>query len=165
MKWFALFLAARFFANAAAAAEPLTPDGIAAAIDAQGAEAVVARLVESGGYAEVLSQIQTGAAAWVALAPKLAPGNAEIRTNEAEGLPMALAIALPRNAPAVLAVLDRLSSGLDPMQVCGFVLDKWYIAKHPGYVERATAAVAKVSDPKLQEIKTECLGGFGQARH
>ena len=148
-------------AGDAAAGSPLTPAGIAAEIDAHGADAVVALLSKTNDYDRVLGHIDTGDVAWVALAPKLAPGT---DAGTAEALPIALAFALPRNAPAVLAVLDPGSSILGPESVCGVPFIEGTVKDIPGYVRRAKAAVAKVSDPKLQASKTACLAALSQAR-
>ena len=148
-------------AGDAAAAGALTPSDIAAEIDTHGAEAVVARLFKNGDYDRVLGHIDTGDASWVALAPKLAPGT---DAGTAEALPIALAFALPRNAAAVLAVLDPGSSILDPESVCGVPFIEDTVKDIPGYVRRAKAAVAKISDPKLQVSKTACLAALGQQR-
>jgi hypothetical protein len=152
-------VAALSLGGAATAASPLSPDRIAAEIQAQGAEAVVQRLFKHGDYDRVLAKIDTGAASWVALAPKLAPGT---DAGTAEALPIALAFALPKNPAAVLAVLDPQNEILAPDSVCGVPFIEDTVKDIPGYIKRARAMVSKVADPGLQAMKAACLAALKQ---
>lgn len=160
MKWVVLFLAAVISAPALAAAEtPLNPSAIAADIKAHGADAVVTHLFTSGDYDRVLDHIDKGEAAWVALAPKLAPGT---DAGTAESLVIALAFALPKNPRAVLALI----AGKDafPVEdVCGAPFIEGTIGDIPAYVKKARAAVSRVSDAKLAKAKAACLAQLDKA--
>ena len=145
----ALFL---LFAVPAVAAT-LSPEAIANEIAAHGADAVVARLAKSGDYDRVLGHIDSGDARWVRLAPKLAPG---ADAGNAEALIISLAFALPRNAKAVLAVLGG-KEGFAVEDVCSAPFIEDTVKDVPGYVKRAEAAVARVSDAALKPAKDACL--------
>jgi hypothetical protein len=120
---------------------------------------VVDRLWKSGDYSRVLDHIDTGASAWVALAPKLAPGT---DAGSAEGLAIALAYALPKNPRAVLSVLDPDSKVIAPANVCSAPFIEDAVNDIPGYVRRAKAAVSRVTALRLREIRTGCLAELGK---
>ncbi len=158
MKWAVLVLAFAISTSALAAAR-LTPETIAADIAAHGADNVVAKLAKTGDYDRVLDHIGKGEAQWVALAPKLAPGT---DAGWAEALVISLAFALPKNPQAVLALLI----GKDAFQVddvCGAPFIEGTVKDVPGYIRRAKAAVAKVTDPSLQSARAACLAALAKA--
>jgi hypothetical protein len=157
MKW-ALVALAVASSTSALAATTLTPSVIAADIAAHGAEAVVARLAKHGDYDRVLGHIDKGETEWVALAPKLAPGT---DAGYAEALIISLALALPKNPQAVLALL----SGKNVFQVddvCGAPFIEGTVKDVPAYVRKARAAVSRVMDPKFAGTKTVCLASLAK---
>lgn len=158
MKWAVMVLAV-VVSTPALAAPQLTPETIAADIAAHGAGAVVAKLAKNGYYDRVLGHIDKGEAEWVALAPKLAPGT---DAGWAEALSISLAFALPKNPKAVLALLvgkDAFAAD----DICSAPFIEGTIKDVPGYIRRAKAAVAKVSDPSLQSAKAACLASLAKA--
>jgi hypothetical protein len=158
MKWAVVVLVV-VVSTPALAAPQLTPQAIAADIAAHGADVVVAKLAKNGDYDRVLGHIDKGEAEWVALAPKLAPGT---DAGWAEALSISLAFALPKNPKAVLALL----AGKDAFaadDICSAPFIEGTIKDVPGYIRRAKAAVAKLSDPSLQSAKAACLAALAKA--
>ena len=139
------------------AAQP-TPAEIATSLSQYGAHATVAALFEQRRWDFVSDRIGAGEAPYVALAVKLAPG---ADAGTAEDLPIALAFALPRNAPAVLAAVD--AGGFDVTEVCGLPFIENTVEDRPAYQRLALAAVARVVDPKLAAPKAACLAALRDA--
>jgi len=133
-----------------------TPQQISAAIDKQGAHAFLASLDEQASD-KLLDHIGSGQAAWVALAPKLATGaDAAI----AEGLGIALAYALPKNASVVLKAVDPVEGDthiLAISRVCGIP----FVEEAPfAYKTKALRAVAAVKNPALRQVRERCLAAL-----
>jgi hypothetical protein len=144
--------------SALAAAKP-TPETIAADIAAHGADAVVARLAKHGDYDRVLGHIDQGGTKWVALAPKLAPGT---DAGNAEALIISLALALPKNPQAVLALLSG-NNAFQIDDVCGAPFIEGTVKDVPAYVRKARAAVSRVMDAKFAGAKAACLASLAKA--
>lgn len=123
-------------------------------IDARGARVVVQDLWSNDRYETVLQRIATGDGTWVALAPKLASG---ADAAASEGLTIALAEALPRNATAVLSVLDPRRTALAPTRVCGVPFIEGTAINVADYVRSAEKAVNAVGEPQLNVQRTSCL--------
>jgi hypothetical protein len=138
------------------AAHP-TPAEIGRSLAEAGPRATVDALWEQRRWDYVSERIGDGDAAFVALAPKLAAG---ADAGTAEDLPIALAFALPRNAPAVLAAIQ--GGAFDPAEVCGAPFIEDTVSDIPAYRRRATAAVQAVSDPALASVRAACLAALAQ---
>ncbi|MFC5343877.1 hypothetical protein ACETK8_12125 [Brevundimonas staleyi] len=131
--------------------QALTAEHLANLIAADGARHTVLVLTgpaDPTGFDKVLAGIATGAPEWLALVPQLQPATDGLH---AEGLQDALATALTRNAPGVLALIPDHAH---PLFVCA--------ATHPpdARMIAARAAVEAVTDPALQAAKAECLRAF-----
>lgn len=136
-----------------------TPAAVAASLARDGPRATVNALFDQHRWDYVSGRIGAGDAAWIALAPRLAAG---ADAGTAEDLPIALAFALPRNAPAVLAAVR--SGAFDVGDVCGAPFIEGTMDDLPRYLRRATAAVAAVRAPDLAETRRACLAALSQAR-
>jgi len=142
-----------------ATAQVLTPNAISAAISAEGSTTVVRRLWADGSYEHVLDRVASGDSAWISLAPKLAAG---ADAAASEGLGVALARALPRNANAVLSVLNAERPAISPDRVCGLPFVEGSIDDISAYRRDATAAVTSVNDGALRQRRAECLAALQQ---
>lgn len=151
---FLFALALSVVCSAANAAAQKTPAVIAKQINDEGAKATVNGMSESE-WDGVLKNIDSGNAAWVALVPKLAEGT---DAGTSEDLGIGLAYALPKNAKAVLSAIDP-SNGpvLGVGRVCSVPFIEGTIKSVPAYIRSAKAALSKVHDPALQDIKKACL--------
>ncbi|HEX3918362.1 MAG TPA: hypothetical protein VHW60_13575 [Caulobacteraceae bacterium] len=144
-------------------AEPTFPKKPTAAEVSQsivryGARATVSALFDQKRWDYVAGRIGEGDAAWVALAPKLAPG---ADAGTAEELPIELAFALPLNPAAVLAAVH--TGAFEVSDVCGAPFIEDTVKDIPGYLRKATAAVARVTDPALAATKAACLQTLAKA--
>ena len=135
-----------------------TVAAIEAAIARYGAHKTINALFDENRWDDVAGRIATGEEAWVALAGKLAPGT---DAGTAEDLPIELAFALPRNAPAVLAVVQTRAVALT--DVCGVPFIEGTVRDIPAYKRRAVAAVTRVADPKLAPTRAACLDALRTA--
>lgn len=152
MKRFAT-LALLCVSSVAAASPSWTPEQVRAEVEQKGAQAFFAGLNERDADA-LFDDIGSGKTAWVALAPKLAEG---ADAGNAEGLGIALAEALPKNAEAVLAVTDPVDidgHSLAVSRVCGIPFIE---TVPPGYKAKALRAVRKVHSPQLRAIRARCV--------
>jgi hypothetical protein len=138
------------------AAQP-TPAEIATSLSQYGAHATVAALFEQRRWDFVSDRIGAGETPYVALAAKLASG---ADAGTAEDLPIALAFALPHNAPAVLAVLASPGGGFDVAEVCDAPFIENTVSDIPGWRRQAAVAVRRVADPRLGAVKTACLAAL-----
>jgi len=138
------------------AAQP-TPAEITGSLSRYGARATVSALFAQRRWDFVSDRIGAGEAPYVALAVKLAPG---ADAGTAEDLPIALAFALPRNAPAVLAVLAAPESRFDVAEVCDAPFIEDTVSDIPAWRRQAAAAVRRVADPRLGAVKTACLAAI-----
>lgn len=123
-----------------------------------GARATVNALFDQHRWDYVADQIGKGGSAWVALAVRLAPG---ADAGTAEELPIALAFALPVNAPAVLTAVR--SGAFDVGDVCGAPFIEGTMPSVPAYVRKAMAAVSRVRAPELAATKAACLQALAKA--
>jgi hypothetical protein len=138
-------------ANASA---QLSPSILAKQINDEGAKATVSRLSESD-WDNLLTHIDSGNSAWIALVPRLAEGT---DSGNSEDLGIGLAYALPQNAKAVLSAIDPDNGPvLGVSRVCGTPFIEDTLKDFPAYIKRARMAVTKVSDLSLQNIKEACL--------
>lgn len=123
--------------------QPLTADMMANLMAADGAAHTVAVLTgpaDPTGIDKVFAGIATGDPEWLALVSTLQPA---LDGVHAEGLQNALAAALPRNAPGVLALIPDHA---EPSRVCSATAST-----------EARAAVQAVAGPGLQAARAECL--------
>jgi hypothetical protein len=118
-----------------------SPGEIATDIHRDGARAVVMRLSSTDAFDKLLDHVSAGEDAWIALAPLLAPGT-DAGTSEA--LSISLATALPKNARAVLEVLDPATLPLSVSAVCDVPFIEIPLAEARDYVRKATEAVSAV---------------------
>lgn len=152
-----------FHTSAASAAAPIpSAAALSAEIDAKGAKEVVNRLngahPDSNGqndWSRVIDQMWMGRAAYIKLAPKLAPGT---DAGASEDLGISLAHALPLAPITVLRATD-LKDGptLGVSRVCGVPFIEDTVKDIPGYIHAAQLAVGRVTTPELQEAKAACL--------
>ena len=144
----------------ATAASPMTtPEEVAAAIDAEGAQTYLASLDEASAE-RLFANIQTGRASWVALAPKLAVG---ADAANAEGLGIALAYALPKNSAAVLnavAAADAGTPALAVSRVCGMPFIEGTTKQYRQKALRAVAAARGV----MPSVRQRCLQALRTAK-
>jgi hypothetical protein len=138
-----------------------TPAQIDAALTRFGAHATVNALFDQRRWDFVSDRIGAGEAPYVALAARLAPG---ADAGTADDLPIALAFALPRNAPAVLAALAAPGGGLDVAEVCDAPFIEDTVSDIPAWRRRAAAAVRRVADPRLGSVKAACLAALDSER-
>jgi hypothetical protein len=141
--------------SAHASASPLTPQSVAADLGRRNPAAVVADLSKDGRYEKILDLLGKGQQKWISLAPALAKGT---DAGTSESLVSALAMALPNNPHAVLAVLK---SGDSPLltadQVCSPPMIEPTKQQLASYFKRTIARVSSVSSPELTGVKTACL--------
>jgi len=155
--------AALALAPMAARADPTfprhpTPAQVEASIARYGPQATVSALFDQQRWDYVAGRIGDGGAVWVALAVKLAPGT---DAGTAEELPISLAFALPRDAPAVLAAIQ--SGEFAAEDVCGAPFIEGTVRDVPAYLRKATAAVTAVKDPALAATRAACLQTLAKA--
>jgi hypothetical protein len=153
VRWFG-FASIVLVAACTSAAAPPAADRLAAEMKSESARPVVRRLWESGEYDRVLDRIAAGDSAFIALSPQLAAG---ADAGAAEGLGVALARALPKNALAVVSVLDRRRPAISPARVCGLPFVEGADIDVAGYRREAEAAVERVDGASLQDLKAACL--------
>ena len=146
-----------------AACAPTRPAPLADQIDteirSEGAGPAVRRMAADGDYDRVLAGIADGDTALIALSPKLAAG-ADAGASEALGI--ALARALPKNAAAVLAVLDQRQAAISEARVCGLPFVEGTITDIAAYRRDAEAAVRHVDTPPLQRSRMACIAALRQ---
>jgi hypothetical protein len=152
-----------FHISAASAAAPVpSAAALNAEIDAKGAKEVVNRLnrahPDSNGqndWSRVTDQMWMGRAAYIKLAPKLAPGT---DAGSSEDLGISLAHALPLAPITVLRATD-LKDGptLGVSRVCGVPFIENTVKDIAGYIHAAQLALGKVATPELQAVKAACL--------
>jgi hypothetical protein len=147
------------WAPAATAAPRFAPQPTPAEIDAAllryGPRATVSALFDQRRWDYVSDRIGAGEAPYVALAARLAPG---ADAGMAEDLPIALAFALPRNAPSVLAAVR--AGGFDAAEVCDAPFVEDTVSDIPAWRRQAAAAVRRVADPRLAGVKAACLAAL-----
>ncbi|SMG46502.1 hypothetical protein [Paraburkholderia susongensis] len=151
---FAFTLALACICSAASASSETNPFALAKLIHDEGAKAVVRGMSESE-WNDVLTHIDSGNPAWVALVPKLAEGT---DSGNSEDLGIGLAYALPKNPRAVLRAIDPNNGpvlGVNRLCSAPFIEDT--VPDIPAYIKRAKAALDKVRDSSLQDVKKACL--------
>lgn len=127
---------------------------LAKQLDDKGAKATVSGMSESE-WDNVLTRIDSGNTAWVALVPKLAEGT---DGGNSEDLGIGLAYALPKNPKAVLKAIDPDNGPvLGVGRVCSAPFIEDTVKDIPAYIRRAKAALNSVHDPALQTVKDACL--------
>nr|WKF60737.1 hypothetical protein HUO10_005259 [Paraburkholderia busanensis] len=127
---------------------------LAKQLDDKGAKATVSGMSESE-WDNVLTRIDAGNAAWIALAPKLAEGT---DGGYSEDLGIGLAFALPKNPKAVLKAIDPNNGPvLGVGRVCSAPFIEDTVKDIPAYIKRAKAALHGVHDPALQNVRDACL--------
>jgi hypothetical protein len=144
------------------AAQVPSPAALRAEIDAKGPKEVVDRLwnspQDSKGQNEwdrVTEQMWMGRAAYIALAPKLAPGT---DAWPSEDLGISLAHALPLAPNIVLRAIDPKNGPvLGVSRVCGVPFIEDTVKDLPGYIREAKSRVGNVTAPELQTVKVVCL--------
>lgn len=149
------------FGQASMAAPQPTLASINTSIGQRGAEATIAMLAKADQWDMVADKIGNGTTAWIALAPKLAPG---ADAGSAEDLGISLAFSLSKNPDAVLAALDPANGhiiGAD--RVCGMPFIEDTVKNRPAYKRQAISAVEKVSTPSLANAKSACLAALRAA--
>ena len=151
----ALMLAAPAFTAPRFAAQP-TAGEIAVSLTRYGARSTVSALFDQRRWDYVSDRIGAGDRPYLALAPRLAAG---ADAGAAEDLPIALAFALPRNAPAVLTALAP-GGGLDAAEVCDAPFIEDTVSDIPAWRRSAAAAVRRVADPRLAAVKATCLAAL-----
>lgn len=138
----------------ASAATGITPAEVAAMIERDGARATVQALDQgetNNRFYAVLEGVSAGEQAWLDLVPRLGPGTDAGATT---GLEIAVAEALARNAAGVLRIAGTSHSVQD---ICSYPMIEPTPEQTRSYFAAAIPAVEAISDPALQEKKTECL--------
>ena len=148
--------------HAVRAAPVVSPGWVEPALSRDGAKAVVDALWKSDRWRGVEKRIGSGDGAWLALAPRLAPGT---DAGASEGLGIALAYALPRNPRAVLAVLGPPDGpvSLTGDRVCGVPFIEDQVKDLPAYRRRAIRAVHDVRAPALAGVRGACLRSLARS--
>src|ERR1700730_14215989 len=149
--------------TAASAAAPI-PSAVAlnAEIDAKGAKDVIKRLNGAhrgangqNDWSRVTNQMWIGRAAYIKLAPKLAPGT---DASTSEDLGISLAHALPLAPITVLRATDpKDGPTLGVSRVCGVPFIEDTVKDIPGYIHAAQLAGGRVTTLELQAAKAACL--------
>ena len=153
--WTALISLAALPALAAPAPALPTPAQIQASVAKSGPKAAIASLTKANQWDGVAAQMAAGDSAWVALAPKLAPG---ADAGTAEDLGLSLATALPINPAAVLAAIDPANGpALGAGRVCSAPFIEDPPEHHKAYLKSALAKAGAVADPALAANRTACL--------
>jgi hypothetical protein len=154
------FLAMALLASAACACAQGPDVGeISRDIDAKGARATVISLDHQQRFDAVLEQVASGDAVWIQLAGRLASG---ADAEDAIGLTVALAKALPKNPEAVLRVLDNGPvTGTDA--VCGVPFIEPTQDEVKTYLEHAIPAVTHVADAVNPSRRSACLASLRHA--
>lgn len=130
----------------------LSPDLIIQEIKIKGAKEVVSKIWSDHKKEEfVLSQIETGDAQWLEAAKLLYPGS---DAGSAEDIGFAIAAALP-NAPEL--VLKMIGNYFPLREVCTLPFIEGELEIEEKYLDRAEKALVSVKEPKLQEVRWECL--------
>lgn len=153
----ALCLLAAAAPNPAPAPVGPSPAALAAELASKGARDTVRRLWDSRQYEDVLARIGNGADAWVALAPKLAPGT---DAASAEGLTIALATALPRNPASVLRATDASDGPTGTKRVCSAPFIEPTAAEIASYTAVAQAALTTVTESDLVSSREACAAAL-----
>jgi hypothetical protein len=157
---FHLIVIALLVGATSALAGALTPGQIEQSIRSHGARQTVQSLERRKQFDAVLDRIATGNTAWVEIAPALAKGT---DAGSAEGLTVALATALPKNPPAVLAVLDD-GPVTGAQAVCGLPFIEPGQKEATDYLARAIPAVAAVADSPRVPRRAACLDALRRAQ-
>ena len=124
-----------------------------------GPEATNRWLNETGQSDVILDHMDRGEAGWIALAPQMALNNGGAAITET--LPIALALALPRNPAAVLKTIDPNNGrSFSVEDVCGEPFFEPTRSFLRGYKRRALAAVAGVHDPSLRLVRDACAAAL-----
>ena len=153
MRW--LTIASLTLIAAGGANSPtMTAGSVTAEIRSEGSRPVVRRLWDTGEFDRVLDAIAAGEGEWIAISPDLAAG---ADAAAAEGLGIALARALPKNAAAVLSVLDPGQPSISTAHVCGLPFVEGTISDIKGYRDQAEAALGQVHSAALADRKAACL--------
>lgn len=161
----------RFFAAAIlaalsvpCAAQELTPQAIRAMLQENDASAVVRSLDEGeqpdNAWAQLMTRIEGGEAAWLDLVPLLKPGT-DAGTAE-EDLEIVLSRALRANPPGVLALIA--GGHYAPAEICTSNEIEVPALEAVAGIDAALKAVAALLDPALREGRNACLAELGKAR-
>jgi hypothetical protein len=139
----------------ASASPPLSLSRLTARLDQDGPKRTVDDLWRENRWGGLIDQIAAGRSDWIALAPRLAPGT---DGHTAESLGRGLALALPKNAQAVLAVLDANDDAVTGADVvCSaaqlYGMSASELARHK---RGALAALRRITDPRLDRAKRAC---------
>jgi hypothetical protein len=136
-----------------------SPRVIVADVDRDGPKAVVDRLYRDHQWEALLARVDRGSHEWLVVAEKVYPGT-DAATRE--GLNISLALALPRNAGDVLAMLGT-DAGLPRFEdICSVPFvepDEQTVARHRAQVR---AALGRVISKALSESRGRCLAVINQ---
>ncbi|WP_146000666.1 hypothetical protein [Chimaeribacter coloradensis] len=121
------------------AAAPITPSALLADIQTRGVDTVIQRMTDEQAQ-PVFDGIARGDPDWIRLAPVLAPG---LDGGWATWLGVSLASALPRNAYAVLAIIDegKYAPMMGTSTVCGMPFFEEQQAFYTNYYHAARRAL------------------------
>lgn len=111
--------------------------------------------LNEGQLDKLYSRIKNGASDWVALAPKLAEG---ADAANAEGLPIVLAYALPKNPAAVLSVITDDDGLISAKKVCSMPFIEDTASHLAAYKKQTLRKLASQTDPSLLKAKANCEG-------
>lgn len=128
-------------------------------IRVHGARETVKSLARKEKFNAVLDRIATGNEVWVRLAPELARGT---DVGDSTALTVALAMALPKNPTAVIAVLGK-GPVIGPAAVCSVPFVETTPQEVHEYLDRAIPAVSHV-EPSSLVRRAACLEALHQAQ-
>lgn len=159
MKFLSLIFSVLLFICASCSAASPDPSHVKSDLQHLPAKKVISNLKKHGEFEQMLKRIDEGDAQWIALAPSLYEGT---DAGDSEDIEIALATALPKNALAVLSILngDEAAAEGQPRidRVCGvpFIEPTDDFVKK--YLRESTAALKAASDEKLLPLAQKCLG-------
>lgn len=144
--------------SAAGAEVPKTAAEAAAAVERQGASSFLSGLSPEE-VDQLYEHFDNGEAEWLPLVPKLA---SVADGANAEGLTISMAFALPKNPRGVLSLITEKDGVLGVGRVCSmpFIED----TAPEGYRSKALAALGKVADLTLRQVKSLCLHALKRSR-
>ena len=133
-----------------------SPEQILAAIRHKGAKQVIADMTRHGNndWDRVVKKIETGAPQWLQVASALREGS---DAGSTESLQYAVSYSLLESPKLVLPMLGAEFS---VAEVCTVPDIEPSSARVTQQVQKAKRALRTVSDPKLQDVREQCLKSF-----
>jgi len=140
-------------------AATLSAAEVLASIQHSGAKVTIAELERRDQWQMVTDMISTGDSGWIELVPKLAVASDEAAT---EDLAISLSVALPKNAPFVLAVL-AIEHTINASRVCSMPFSEDRVKDRSAYKRQTQHALDEVKDASLAQTKANCIATLKRA--